>query len=78
MTLIKPQNQFITIEKHLKQLNIYSNCIQNNINGFYVVSKALNTKKAKDSNAFRGRQQELKNQLKIVNSSIEFYSIKTA
>ena len=56
MELIKPQNEFITNDKHVKHLNILKKCIENSINKIYVVSKSLHAKKDVVSSLTRGKE----------------------
>jgi hypothetical protein len=78
MEPIKPQNKFITNDKHVEHLNILKKCIENSINKIYVVSKSLHKKKDVISTAIRGKESEEKEILNKIIYSIDYYSTKTA
>jgi cell fate (sporulation/competence/biofilm development) regulator YmcA (YheA/YmcA/DUF963 family) len=78
MEIIKPQNEFITIQKHVEYLNMLKKCIENSINKIYVVSKSLHKKKDVISSAIGNKKIDEQQALKKITDSINFYSTKTA
>ena len=77
MEIIKPQNQFITNEKHVEYLNMLKKCIENSINKIYVISKTLHKKKYVISSAIGNKKIDEQEALKKIINSINFYSEKT-
>lgn len=77
MEIIKPQNEFITIEKHVEYLKILKKCVENSINKMYVVSKSLCKKKDVVSSAIGNKKIDEQQALKKIIASINFYTETT-
>lgn len=77
MEIIKPQNEFITSEKHVEYLTMLKKCVENSINKIYVVSKSLHKKKDVISSAIGNKKIDEQQALKKIIDSISFYTENT-